>query len=253
VEEIYETFFWQGCKIEKMIVFDHEGHRVPCNLITPISETTQLPVLICTHGATSSKHEWTELDGYTKGGNITREIVKRGIAVLAMDLHYHGDNDTANLNEKNVLIEENWDDFFSRSVEDIRFVIDYVVNNTRFDSKRMGFSGYSLAGVFGFYLANRGAPFKAMMLCVPGANRKKNNYYSTYNNLDNLSDMAVMQISASNDEYINFNDAQWLFDQIPLTDKKFLSYPSGHSLPHEYVPDAVEWIVGKLAFFISSK
>jgi dienelactone hydrolase len=253
MEEIYETCNWLGCKIEKMIVFDHEGYRVPCNLITPLAENAQLPVLICTHGATSSKHEWTELDGYTKGGNISREIVKSGIAVLAMDLHYHGDNDTANLNGKNVLLEENWDDFFNRSIEDIQFVIDYVIKSPRFDSTRIGFSGYSLAGTFGFYLANRGAPFKAMMLCVPGANRKKNTYYSTHNNLDNLRDIAVLQISAFNDEYVNFADAQWLFEQIPLTDKKFLSYPSGHSLPQDYVPNAVEWIVDKLAFFSSSK
>jgi esterase/lipase len=243
-----ESYHWENCLVEKQIVSDNDGRRVPFNLITPYhTECSKLPFLLCTHGATSSKHEWTELDGYTKGGNFTREIVKHGIAIVAPDLHYHGDNHTADLNGRNVFLEEHFDDFFNCTIEDLNLLIHHLFTDSHFDISRMGFAGYSLAGIFGFYLANRGAPFKTMMLCVPGVNRAKNRYYSTFNNIDNLDkNISLLHINAENDEYVNFEESIWLFNTIPLVDKKIVSFKSGHSLPYEYVPKAVEWIVSRL-------
>jgi len=110
----------------------------------------------------------------------------------------------------------------------------------------MGFSGYSLAGIFGFWLANHGINFKAMVLCVPGVNRSKNRYYSAFNNIENINNTSILQISAENDEYIDFNESEWLFNQIHVKKKRFISFQSGHSLPIEYVSQASSWMRSEL-------
>lgn len=243
--ESLESYYWENCRVEKQVVSDNYGRRVPFYLIIPShAECSKLPFLLCTHGATSSKHEWTELDGYTKGGNFTREIAKHDIAIVAPDLHYHGDNHTADLNGRNVFLDEHFDDFFNHTIEDLILLIQQVSHDSRLDISRMGFAGYSLAGMFGFYLANRGVSFRIIMLCVPGVNRAESRYYSAFNNIDNLDiNLALLQISAENDEYVNFEEAMWLFNTVPLVNKLLLPFKSGHSLPHDYIPQAVDWIV----------
>jgi dienelactone hydrolase len=244
--EILEQQIWQGYSVEKLRITGVNGNRVPCNCIWPKDRTLPVPYMITTHGATSSKHEWTEMDGYTKGGNITQELVAKGIAVIAMDLHFHGDNNTQNMGNLNVFSEDNWDVFFSRSITDIHTVLNHFAQDPSCDSSRMGFAGYSLAGIFGFWLANRGAPFTTMLLCVPSVDRNQNKPYATFNNLDNLKNLSILQVSAEEDEYVPFAEAKWLFEQIPLTRKRFLSFKSGHSLPADYVPEAVAWIHSQL-------
>lgn len=239
---IIEQKTWYGYKQENVLISSAGSNAVPCTILWPGSVHTAVPYVIATHGATSSKHEWTELDGYTKGGNCAQELLASGIAVVAMDWHYHGDNDTSNLHGRNVFDDNCFDDFFMRSVADAKTVIDYTQQTPQFDRNRMGFCGYSLAGMFGFWLANRGVPFKTMLLCVPGVNRQKSSCYAPCNNLANLRCTALLQISAEHDEYIDFEEAKWLFAQIPVAGKRFLSFKSGHSLPIEYVSPAAGWI-----------
>jgi pimeloyl-ACP methyl ester carboxylesterase len=246
MKELREEHEWFGHRLEKVFILGVEGNRIPCNCIWPKDLSSPVPWMLTTHGAVSSKYEWTEIDGFTKGGNITRELVASGIAVVAMDLRYHGENDTQRSPGLNVFEGNNWERFFKESIEDIYTVIAHFAADPALDPSRMGYAGYSMAGIFGFWLANQGAPFKAMALCVPSVDRGRSSIYSTFNNLQNVSGVPVLQISAENDEYVPFEEAKWLFDQIPVGDKKFLSYPSGHSLPSGYVPEYVHWMLSKL-------
>ena len=246
MKEPREEHEWFGHRLEKVFVVGLDGNRIPCDCIWPKDRTNPVPWILTTHGATSSKHEWTEIDGFTKGGNITRDLADSGIAVVAMDLRYHGDNDTRRSPGLDIFEGDNWEKFFEKSVEDIHAVIAHFAADPVVDPARMGYAGYSMAGIFGFWLSNRGVPFKTMALGVPGVNRGKSSIYSTYNNLENVSGIPVLQVSAENDEYVPFEEAKWLFDQIPAKDKKFLSYPSGHSLPTEYVQEFVHWLRSNL-------
>jgi dienelactone hydrolase len=244
--EILETKTWHGHRLEVARIGDRDGNKVPCHILRPLHADTPAPFVLATHGATSSKHEWTELDGYTKGGNLALEYLSAGIAVIAMDWHYHGDNDTSDLNGRNVFLPEHFDDFFDRSIRDAETVMDWARQNPSLDSSRMGFSGYSLAGTFGFWLANHGAGFKAMVLCVPGSGRKADKYHSPCNNLGNLGSVAILQINAEQDEYIASEEWRWLFSNTSVSDKSLLTYPSGHSLPLDYVRPAALWLKDRL-------
>jgi len=96
----------------------------------------------------------------------------------------------------------------------------------------------------GFF--NRTVPFKMVVMYVPPVCREEDDQYAPYNNLSNLAHQSVLFIAAEKDEETPFQDSQWLYAQLPMTDKYFLSYPSNHSLPLDYVPEAVEWFKQRL-------
>ena len=246
MSEIIESKSWLGHRLDVAQIGPEENHRVPCHILWPDRSDTPAPFILATHGATSSKHEWTELDGYTKGGNLAQRLLAAGIAVVAMDWHYHGDNDTQALNGRNVFLPEHFDDFFERSVRDANTVLEWTRTNPLLDSSRMGFSGYSLASTFGFWLASHGAAFKAMVLCVPGSGRKSGKPHSPCNNLGALRNVSILQISAEQDEYIPSEESNWLYSNIPVPDKTLITYPSGHSLPVDYAQPTSDWLKARL-------
>lgn len=246
MNEIIESKIWSGYRLDVARIGSDRDHRVPCHILWPEHLDGPAPFILATHGATSSKHEWTELDGYTKGGNLAQRLLSLGIAVVAMDWHYHGDNDTQTLGGRNVFLPEHFDDFFERSVRDANTVLDWTRQYPSLDATRMGFSGYSLAATFGFWLASHGAEFKAMVLCVPDSGRKSGKYHAPCNNLGNLGNLSILQISAEQDEYIPSEEWRWLHANTAVPDKTLLTYPSGHSLPVDYVEPASAWLKARL-------
>ena len=237
---------WFGHRSDLVGVAGPDGNRIPCRRLRPSPANDSMPWVLAVHGATSSKHEWTELDGYTKGGNLALALLDAGIALVAPDLRYHGENSTREFPGFDIFEEWNWPRFHEEAVRDLHAVIAHFAGQEEFDPGRMGFAGYSMGSSFGFWLANRGIPFKALSLCVPYVDRTTSTAYSNFNNLENLGQTPVLQISAQDDEYIPFDQARWLFERNPSRDKQFLSYPTGHSLPVDYVVPAAEWIKARI-------
>jgi esterase/lipase len=203
--------------------------------------------ILAVHGYTSSKEEWLELGGYTHGGNLVRALVDLGYAVVAPDMEAHGDNaHPAEPVDYDDLVNDGWEGFFDRTVENLKAVIRATAKCELFDPDRCGFLSYSLGGLFGFWLANRRDLFKTMVMCVPPVLKNDDDQYAPYNNLKNLTRQSLLTIAAQQDEHIPFEASEWLYAQLPMTDKRFLSYPSGHSLPPDYVPQAVAWFKKRL-------
>lgn len=237
---------WAGHSLESVFVRGRDGNRIPCHWIRPKDLAEPVPWVLALHGATSSKHEWTEFDGYTHGGNATRDLVASGISVVAMDLRHHGENRTDTSAGLNVFEDGNWGRFFQDSVRDAMDVLEHFLAEPALDPCRSGFVGYSMGGTFGFWLANHHATFKAMAVCVPYVDTSKDTPSSSHNNLGNLGETAFLQISAERDEYIPFEESKKLFERNPAEDKTFLSFESGHSLPAGYVSEFVAWVVSRL-------
>lgn len=216
------------------------GAPVSFLTVLPANMEATLPCIIALHGFTSRKEEWLELDGYTKGGNLIRALVDSGYAVVAIDLYGHGANridDTVTYDE---LAENGWEEFFHGSLASIEAVLNNYVKKGPFDQNRLGFLSYSVGGLFGFWLANRGVDFKVMALCVPPVDKDTDDEYAAYNNLDQLKAISMLIVAGEKDD-IALEDTRWLYEQLPVVDKQLVSYPCGHSLPVDYVPVVAAW------------
>ena len=240
---------WQSHRLVKQVVFNDAGESIPIITILPANTGDNLPWVVAVHGYTSRKEEWLEFDDYTKGGNLTKALVDQGIAVVAIDMYFHGENFAdASIDYDNLLSDQSdqWNPFFYGTIKNVETVINDLIGQDQFDPDRLGYVSYSLGGLFGFWLANRQPWFKSMVLCVPPVWKDENNKFASHNNLANMSDVSVMLVVAEQDKYETLEDSKWLFDQLPVIDKQFHSYNSDHSLPKDYVPVAVAWFKERL-------
>lgn len=239
--EILERRLWQNHELVLQTTLNDQGRPVPFFCVFPDGERANMPCILALHGFTSSKAEWLEMDGFTKGGNLVKNLVDQGYAVIGLDLYGHGGYHPAAAADYDELADQRWEEFFFGSLAGIDAVLENYIQAAGFDQRRLGFLSYSIGGLFGFWLANRTALFKAMAMCVPPVDRDLDDQFAPYNNLDQLSALSLLMIAAQADENIRFADSEWLFNQIPVKDKHFISYHSGHSLPGEYVPFAAAW------------
>ena len=237
---------WQSHRLVKQIISNDAGEPIPIVTILPADAGDNLPWVVAVHGYTSRKEEWLELDDYTKGGNLVKALADQGIAVVAIDLYFHGENFAEAAIDYDNLLDDHWDEFFHATVKNIETVIDDLIGQDQFDPNRLGYVSYSLGGLFGFWLANRHSWFKSMVLCVPPVWKNQDNEFVPHNNLGNMRDMSVMLAVAEQDKYETLEDSKWLYDQLPVTDKQFHSYNSDHSLPKDYVPIASAWFKERL-------
>jgi dienelactone hydrolase len=221
---------WQSHRLIKQVVSNTAGESVPILTILPTNAGDNLPWIVAMHGYTSRKEEWLELDDYTKGGNLVKALADQGVAVVAIDLHFHGENFADAAIDYDNLLSDQWESFFYGTVKNIETVINDLIGQDQFDANRLGFVSYSLGGLFGFWLANRQPWFKSMVLCVPPVGKKdEDNEFMPHNNLDNMADVSVMLAVAEQDKYETLEDSKWLYDQLPIDDKQFHSYNSDHS------------------------
>lgn len=241
--KIIEQKEWCTHQLIKWSIDNQTDHPQIFLTIMPSGKKKIYPWILALHGYTSNKEEWLELDGYTKGGNTVKALVDHGYAVVAVDMAAHGDNiHTEKPIDYDSLMNAGWEEFFDRTVENLETVMSVILKSGRFDEERYGYLSYSLGGLFGFWLANRNIPFKTLVMCVPPVWKEDPDQYVPYNNLNNLGQQSILFVVAEQDENIPFADSEWLYAQLPMTDKKFVSYLSGHSLPIDYVTAAVEWI-----------
>lgn len=238
---------WQGFQLRKLAIHSGDRHPVPAMLLLPDGEGAPHPCVIAVHGFTDKKEAWIELDGYTKGGNVSLGLLRNGYAVLALDMYHHGENRDSDLNATDdELINEHWEVFFAETLQGIHQAINYVDVNEYLDAEKIGFLSYSLGGVFGFRIANSTPRIRAVATCVAPVFKEDDDEYAPYNNVEHLSGTPFLMVAAEKDEEIDFAEAQWLFSRLPGENKRFACFDSGHSLPPDYVDVVVNWLTSYL-------
>ncbi len=238
---------WHGYTKERFTINDKDGNAVFFNFYQPKKKKKPAPCIIAFHGATSSKHEWDELNEYTKGGNLVKDLLGAGYAFVTLDLAFHGEHylrtDSTNYD---IVLDDDWVNFFSKSMNSIDPIISFVRSSPEVDNSRLGLMSYSMGALFSFKVSNNYPCFKTLLAMVPSNGREENDTYSPFNNQKNLSTADLLLIAAEDDEYIPFDDTKWLYGELSSKSKKLLSYKSGHSLPIDYVKPAVKWVKKKL-------
>ncbi len=200
-------------------------------------------IVLCFHGMSSSKKEWAEINGYTKGGNLVDELVKLGYGFITFDSEWHGEHfdDSIDLNS-DLDDDDKFMHYANQTIEFSNSILDYIKENPNLSDKKLATASYSLGSVCSTLLMNKKANFDFALSMVPETFEGDDIEFAPYNNMDNLKDLDWLFILASKDEYVEYKSYQWFMDHIDIDKKKSVSFESGHALPVDYVGEVKSWL-----------
>lgn len=235
--------------IREKIVFSGPQFRVPCQLAIPVGAKQPLPCVLLLDGMGGSKDRWWENDGWPRGQLLLRGLFESGIAVLALDAQYHGERTADNNFEPPWAMMNNDPPRLHRALHMVigstvegRRAIDYLEERTEIDGQRIGVLGQSLGAMMAFALSGIEPRLKAAVACVgPMFSRQRISPVTPHHFAKRNNTTACLMLMGREDQVTNNEESAFLFEQIATTEKKRVVYDSGHRLPPEFVPEAVNW------------
>ncbi len=245
-----EAFF--GVARDKIVFRGSRGDRVPAYLSLPAGDAGPYPVVLLAHGIGGSKRVWWEDDSFESGGIVTKKLLERGFAVMALDSQYCGERTLNNDYEQAMTMTFSGDrpnrarDMMIQSAMDYRRAIDYLESRSDIDADRVGVLGYSLGGMFTFYLSALDTRVRVGVACATplqaphgfglGASVAMENFAGA------IDEVAFLMLMGRTDETFTTEQAETVFGLIESPAKRLEFFDSGHRLPADYTDVAVAWI-----------
>ena len=247
--EIAGTIRHEGYSFERLTFESFHGGTATGLIALPEQGQAPYPVVLLLHGLSGNKKQWLG-DAFTSGGEVTRGLLRAGYAVLALDAQYHGDRSIYNrhIDVGDMVFNRGWGvryaNMLTQSVVDYRRAMDYLATREDFDPTRIGVLGYSMGGHMTFMLGAVEERVKVVVACVvphmSGMPMAATSFAADLGRVD------LLMLMGSRDRYYSTEQAESLFKAVPGNNKELRFFDSGHSLPIEYVEQAVNWISGKL-------
>ena len=238
-----------GISYQRVVLDSFHGGAVPGILSAPQKGSKPFPVVMLLHGLNHDKESWLK-DESTHGSQITRGLLAKGYAVMALDAQYHGDRAVYNdyIDPGEMVFRRGWviryKDLVTQTIIDYRRAIDYLGTRDEFDLNRVGIVGYSMGGHMTFLLAASDPRIKAVVACVIPETAGLLIEASTF--VRSLEKTPLLMMMARKDQFYTVESAQKMFDSIPGKNKDLRFFESGHSLPPEYAPQVVDWLAETL-------
>jgi dienelactone hydrolase len=251
---IVEKIEKDGLLREKIVFRGAQGFLVAGYLQFPEHGAGPFPCVLLLHGWSGSKESWWQDGNYISGGNVRRELLAAGFAVLALDAQCHGDriaeNDFAPVNhyvDKSAADKPRKGyftlvDIYIQSTRDYRRAIDYLETRPEIDKSRIGVVGYSMGGTQTFLLTGVEPRVKVAVAVAAPAEKSKWSLVAPQNFVRAVGGRPFLSIMGRSDPMCPVEHAlarQSLFDG--KTNNQLL-FDAGHRLPLDYVPHAVGWI-----------
>jgi pimeloyl-ACP methyl ester carboxylesterase len=195
------------------------------------------PLTILIHGLESSKLEWFEMNGYTKGGAIVEGLKSRNQNFLAIDLYGHGEWVATEPNfDKSDISDELWDSFIANSVNEIANLTNRLCE--KFGYQEITLTSYSAGALISVKLVDLlSLPVTGFHFAAPTPEREFDDEYALHNNLQSLIKAKVHIYYGESDLEAKAEDVEWFYDKIEAKSKRIIRYSSGHSLPLEWTND----------------
>lgn len=238
---------------EKIVLQGVRDSRVPGYLATPTGGAGPFPCVILIHGIGGSKEDWWSEDSFHSGAALTKRLLNAGVAILTLDVEYHGERSANNDFESPevFVFERGWlqraRNMIVDSVVDHRQAIDYLSTRPEIDDSRIGVVGYSMGGIMAFQLTAVDARISACISCVAPILKEEYSALAVYNFAPFIESTPVlMMIGREDRRNYTLEDAQAVLDLIPGTDRTLRVYESGHKLPIEWTTRAKEWMTARL-------
>lgn len=231
---------------EKIVFAGTRYSRVPGYLAMPKAGASPYPCVLQLHGLTSSKESWWEESGVM--GQLTRQLLEAGFAVLSLDAEYHGER-LVNNDFKSPLsfIENGWfvrsRDMMIQTAIEYRRAIDYLATRPEIDTARIGIVGYSMGGIMTFNLSAVEPRIKTSVAAVAPIITVPYLATAVHNSAPYITKQPFLMLMGKRDERnYSIDAAQRLYKLIPGNRKDLVFYESGHMLPGEWTSRATEWM-----------
>jgi len=228
------------------IVFTGINHsRVPSYLILPKNGASSHPVVLIVDGIFGSKERWFDDESWPKGGLVTKALLNNGFAVMILDAVYHGErtaeNDYAGPSLKYPIAAR---DMIMQTAIEHRRSIDYLSSRTDIDTTRIGMLGLSMGGLITFQLTSIDSRIKtAIAGLTPQIKEPKYKPVVSTTFASHVACSSYLMFMGNKDNWYTMKEARQLYDLIPITQKEFVEYDTGHEPPAEYVEKVTNWFV----------
>lgn len=182
------------------------------------------------------------------------ELIKRGFAVLAADMPYHGERPGE---PRQIIEKSNWQKSFKNwrdAVIDDRQLIDLAEQRPDLNTSRgVILAGYSMGSWISSMVGPADHRVKAMVLMVGGANDlpaaalriPQLAALDPRLSIPHFAGRPILMLNGRNDFIVTANMTKLLWDAAPqLKEQRW--YDSGHLLPAEAYADAARWIDEKV-------
>lgn len=236
---------FNGSKKEKIVFTGVDNSKVPSYLITPMAGDHPHPVVLLVDGIYGSKDRWLDDNSWPIGGKVTKELLKNGFAVMALDAVYHGER-----SYENGFAPPPWPfdypilarDMFIHTAIEYRRAIDFLGTRNDIDTSRIGILGLSMGGIITFELTGIDPRIKSAVAgLAPLWKEAEFQAIVPQTFARHVKCNSFLMFMGSQDGLYTMEDAHRVFNVIPVENKEFVEYDVGHEPPEEYVGKVSEW------------
>lgn len=233
---------------EKVVFRGILDNRVPAYLAIPKIGTGPYPCVLQLHGLDGSKSDWWVEDNWISGGQMSKQLLAAGYAVLSLDAEYHGERLINNDYERPgiFVFQKRWnargDNMTVQTVTEYRRALDYLATRSDIDTSRIGMVGVSLGGFQTFILTGIDSRVKVSVACVTPIVQDRYSVKAAFNYAPHITNQDFLMLMGKSDFVYSISEAQQLYDLINSDSKEIYFYDSGHRLPSEWAEKAVTWM-----------
>lgn len=219
------------------------GEKVPAILQLPRA-STPCPGVLLVHGFNSRKERMAD--------SIGRELVRRSIASLAIDLPLHGDRDGGieNLSLRNPLaLVQSW----RLAVSEVHGALAYLAKQPSIDGRRIGLAGYSLGSYISVIVAADDPRVNVLVLAAGGDLPDRTPFASLVRTIAdprravrNLAGRPLLMVNGKFDRVVTPTQARALFDAA-REPKEIRWYNGGHWPTAPMIAETTDWLAEQLA------
>lgn len=241
---------YAGSSQEKLVFTGVNYSKVPSFLMIPKDGKEKHPVVLIVDGYSGTKERWLQDDSWPLGGLVTKSLLKAGFAVMICDMAYHGERSYENgfaglpwFTESPYAARQ----MTMQTARDYRRAMDFLATRADIDNTRIGMMGLSMGGMIMFQLTSMDPRIKSAVAGLTAI--FKGDEFQSYTPstfAGHVKCNSFLMFMGSKDPLYSMKEAHQLYQMIPIKNKEFVEYNTGHELTAEYVGLATDWFVKNL-------
>jgi dienelactone hydrolase len=241
---------YSGSSMERIVFTGVNYSKVPSFLLIPKDGKDKHPLVLIVDGYSGTKERWLQDDSWPLGGLVTKSLLRNGFAVMICDAAYHGDRNYENGFAGLPWFKEN--PYAARQMTmqtamDYRRAMDYLATRTDIDDSRIGMMGLSMGGMIAFQLTSFDSRIKSAVAGLTAIFKEDEfQSYTPSTFAGHIQCNSFLMFMGNKDWVYSMQEARQLYEMIPIKNKEFVEYNTGHELTVEYVTLVTDWFVKNL-------